>query len=359
MNSLPISQHISSKADAPKPNESRQENDDNSFSTVLASQLSNKQASEADTQHKKTIKTEKAKAEESNQDASSSLVSLLHQINTRDMANAQFADHIKGTSSTEVEADIDLTTIDSKAELKASNNANYQSAASDNKQSVSQQQLNDLNNHLPAASSDENSKDLLNEQIIEISSKLTNSDKPLVDKLANSATSFINIAQTATNNISPTTTSPTSSTTLSTPFQTPQWGGDFAQKVSWIHNQKIQSAELNLNPANLGPIKIKLEISSDQQASFIFSSPHQAVREAIENALPRLRESLAENGISLGNTNVNDQASQQQNTQLNSEQQNRRATTENNNSNNPISEQTTHNSTQTIRQHNGLLDTFA
>jgi flagellar hook-length control protein FliK len=36
----------------------------------------------------------------------------------------------------------------------------------------------------------------------------------------------------------------------------------------------------------------------------VFTSPHSAVREAVESALPRLREILADSGIMLGNASV-------------------------------------------------------
>lgn len=84
------------------------------------------------------------------------------------------------------------------------------------------------------------------------------------------------------------------------------WAEDFSQKITWISTQKNQSAELHLNPPELGQLNVVLKIS-DNQATAIFTSPHSAVREAVENALPVLREILADNGIMLGNATVNDQ----------------------------------------------------
>ena len=57
-----------------------------------------------------------------------------------------------------------------------------------------------------------------------------------------------------------------------------------------------------------------LSITQDQ-ATAQFLSPHLAVREAIEEALPRLREMLAENGIQLGNVMVGADSFQQENKQ--------------------------------------------
>ncbi len=93
---------------------------------------------------------------------------------------------------------------------------------------------------------------------------------------------------------------------IAAPLSSHAWPAEFAQKISWMSTQQSQVAELHLNPPDLGPMSVVLTIS-DNQATAQFSSPHSAVREAIENAMPRLRESMAENGIMLGNATVNDQ----------------------------------------------------
>lgn len=90
-----------------------------------------------------------------------------------------------------------------------------------------------------------------------------------------------------------------------------EWGGAVGEKVLWMAGQSRQVAELHLNPPNLGPLEIRLTINSDQ-ASAMFVSHHAAVREAIEAALPRLREMLADSGITLGNTTVGSESFNQQ-----------------------------------------------
>lgn len=90
-----------------------------------------------------------------------------------------------------------------------------------------------------------------------------------------------------------------------------EWGGAVGEKVLWMANQNHQVAELHLNPPNLGPLEVRLTISNDQ-ASALFVSHHSAVREAIETALPRLREMLADNGIMLGNASVGSESFSQQ-----------------------------------------------
>lgn len=90
-----------------------------------------------------------------------------------------------------------------------------------------------------------------------------------------------------------------------------EWGGAVGEKIVWMANQSHQVAELHLNPPNLGPLEVRLTISGDQ-ASAMFVTHHSAVREAIETAMPRLREMLADNGIMLGNATVGSESFAQQ-----------------------------------------------
>jgi flagellar hook-length control protein FliK len=95
--------------------------------------------------------------------------------------------------------------------------------------------------------------------------------------------------------------------TINTPVSHENWGEEFNEKITWLSNQKEQTAELHLNPPQLGPMDVVIKVSGDQ-ATALFTSPHAAVREAVEQALPRLREMMAESGIMLGNATVSDQA---------------------------------------------------
>lgn len=94
--------------------------------------------------------------------------------------------------------------------------------------------------------------------------------------------------------------------TITTLLGNSGWADDFSQKINWMNTQKNQVAELHLNPPDLGPLNVVLKIS-DNQATALFTSPHSAVRDAVENAMPKLREILADNGIMLGNATVSDQ----------------------------------------------------
>ena len=73
----------------------------------------------------------------------------------------------------------------------------------------------------------------------------------------------------------------------------------------------MQTAELRLDPPDLGPLRVSLNLA-DGVASASFVSAHASVRQAIETALPQLQQALAQAGISLGQTSVGEQAAQQQ-----------------------------------------------
>jgi len=95
-----------------------------------------------------------------------------------------------------------------------------------------------------------------------------------------------------------------------TPVRDAAWPADFSQKVVWMARQELQSAQITLNPPQMGPIEISLDIRNDQ-ASATFVSANPEVREAIESALPRLREMLAGAGIDLGQTQVSQESFRQ------------------------------------------------
>lgn len=100
------------------------------------------------------------------------------------------------------------------------------------------------------------------------------------------------------------------------------WADEFSQKIVWVATQHGQSAELHLNPPQLGPVDILIKVDGDQ-ATALFTSAHAVVRDAIEQALPKLREMLADNGIMLSNATVSDQSPREQQTKQ-TDQQHRR-----------------------------------
>ncbi|MDH5426319.1 MAG: flagellar hook-length control protein FliK [Gammaproteobacteria bacterium] len=91
---------------------------------------------------------------------------------------------------------------------------------------------------------------------------------------------------------------------ISTAVNNKQWGAEFSQRISvMLNNGQQQVAELRLNPAQLGPLNIRLQLDDDQ-ANISFITNHQAVKDAIEASLPRLREQLQQQGVELGQVDI-------------------------------------------------------
>lgn len=148
-------------------------------------------------------------------------------------------------------------------------------------------------------------------------------------------------------------------TTVTTPVGAKGWDGEIGEKLSWMVSRQETRAELVLNPPHMGRIEVSLTMNGDQ-ANAVFVSANPAVREALENAVPRLREVLQDAGISLGQTQVGAESFQQQ-------------AGSRENGDNPARNGTggSHairgsdfiagggSPTQWLRQGNGLVDTFA
>ncbi|WP_174769847.1 flagellar hook-length control protein FliK [Paraburkholderia hayleyella] len=96
-----------------------------------------------------------------------------------------------------------------------------------------------------------------------------------------------------------------SNTTIAPRVGAQGWDEALSQKVVFLSNTRQQSAELTLNPRDLGPLQVTLQVSGNH-AHALFVSQHPQVREAIEAALPRLREAMEAGGLGLGSASVSD-----------------------------------------------------
>jgi flagellar hook-length control protein FliK len=89
------------------------------------------------------------------------------------------------------------------------------------------------------------------------------------------------------------------------------WDQALGQKITWMVAGEQQTASLTLNPPDLGPLQVVLSVSNSQ-ASATFTAAQPEVRQALEAALPKLRDMLGESGIQLGQATVNSGDPQQQ-----------------------------------------------
>ncbi len=83
-----------------------------------------------------------------------------------------------------------------------------------------------------------------------------------------------------------------------TPLGSDPWRSAIGDSLVIMTGQQQHRAELVLTPPQLGRVEVSLTMTGDQ-ANAIFVSANPAVREALENALPRLQELLADAGIVL------------------------------------------------------------
>lgn len=97
---------------------------------------------------------------------------------------------------------------------------------------------------------------------------------------------------------------------LQAPLGTSQWQQEFTDRIQFMSRHNEGRAELVLTPPQLGRIEVTLNINGDQ-ASALFVSANPEVRTALEGAMDRLREALANSGIALGQAQVGAESSGQ------------------------------------------------
>ena len=122
-----------------------------------------------------------------------------------------------------------------------------------------------------------------------------------------------NLSTQQLNAIAPVLTAPvnleatTTTSTIAPQVGSSGWDQAVGQKISWMASGGQSSATLTLNPPELGPMQIVLNVNN-QHASATFISHQPEVRAALESAIPKLREIMEQSGIQLGQCNVNSQA---------------------------------------------------
>ncbi|RLM27221.1 hypothetical protein BIY29_03085 [Brenneria alni] len=101
---------------------------------------------------------------------------------------------------------------------------------------------------------------------------------------------------------------PTVTAQINAQLGSDEWQQAVSQQVIMFTRNGQQNAELRLHPQELGALQISLKLD-DNQASLHLVSANSQVRAAMEAALPQLRTSMAESGISLGQASVGSDAS--------------------------------------------------
>ncbi|GEM_PF-4225473 len=103
---------------------------------------------------------------------------------------------------------------------------------------------------------------------------------------------------------------PTSYQTITHSIQSQKWGEALGKHLQMAASRDIQKMQITLNPEKLGPIQVRLHMDKDRQLHVNLLANHHMTREAMMDAMPRLREMLESNGVQLANLDVADQGFQ-------------------------------------------------
>lgn len=87
----------------------------------------------------------------------------------------------------------------------------------------------------------------------------------------------------------------------------PAWTEELGERLTWMAHRGVDSASLRLSPEHLGPLEIRISVQ-DGQTSVWFGASHPETRAALEQSLPRLRELLAAQGMTLADASVSREA---------------------------------------------------
>lgn len=85
---------------------------------------------------------------------------------------------------------------------------------------------------------------------------------------------------------------------------------NLAHRLQWIVKQGLVSAEIMLDPPELGPLHVKIT-HVNGESNILFQVAHTNTKELLDNNLPKLKEMLLEQGINIGEAQVQHHQSQQ------------------------------------------------
>jgi flagellar hook-length control protein FliK len=90
---------------------------------------------------------------------------------------------------------------------------------------------------------------------------------------------------------------------ISVPLKNPQWSDELSNRVMWMVQHDVQTANIKINPPHLGPLEVQISMNKDH-VDVSFNSHHAAVNEALDASMPKLKEMLGSSGLQLGSANV-------------------------------------------------------
>ncbi|WP_256830237.1 flagellar hook-length control protein FliK [Pseudomonas sp. Pse1] len=86
------------------------------------------------------------------------------------------------------------------------------------------------------------------------------------------------------------------------------WSEELVNRVMYLSSANLKAADIQLQPAELGRLDIRVNMIPDQQTQVTFMSAHVGVREALDGQMHRLREMFVQQGMGQVDVNVSDQS---------------------------------------------------
>lgn len=85
------------------------------------------------------------------------------------------------------------------------------------------------------------------------------------------------------------------------------WTEEVVNRVMYLSSANLKAADIQLQPAELGRLDIRVNMVPDQQTQVTFMSAHPSVREALDGQMHRLRDMFTQQGMGQVDVNVSDQ----------------------------------------------------
>ena len=93
------------------------------------------------------------------------------------------------------------------------------------------------------------------------------------------------------------------------------WTDELGGQLTWMTQRGLESGSLRVSPEHLGPVEVKITVQNGD-ASVWFGASHPDTRAALEQALPRLQEMFASQGLTLTDSGVSRESPRQSRSML-------------------------------------------
>lgn len=98
---------------------------------------------------------------------------------------------------------------------------------------------------------------------------------------------------------------------IDTPLHDPGWRVEAASRIASLVTRGVEHAEVRITPPELGPVEMRIDVRGGETTLAIVAT-QATTRDALEQALPLLRDMLAQQGLALGQATVQDGRADQQ-----------------------------------------------